>query len=369
MFFPRRSSGAAILKILCVGACLFGTGTRLDARPASHGAGQEEVAAAGDSDELKRGIGLYRRGDAKAALPLLRAAVKRRQTDARAWHFLGLALSREREFKEAAGAFARAVKSDPNHAHAQAALAYTQLVLYKYDDAERAASRALALDARNAEAHYVFGAVRLRKLGAEQALESAEAALRINPNFAPAWLLKAQALVGLHSEVYASAFDLITKRRPKSEPSAPEDRARLARQLTEAAGALEQYIKLNRNPALVSELREQLETLRAHAGGLVPGGEPRIYTPDEVTTKAVITTRPKPVIPQRVRGGWNIGAVVLRLVLGDDGRVRHIFIISGLPDGLTEEVIKAAREIKFAPATKDGRPVSQFITLQYAFNL
>ncbi|HZH29876.1 MAG TPA: tetratricopeptide repeat protein [Pyrinomonadaceae bacterium] len=368
MYFPRRPSGSTLLKILFVGACLFGgAGTRFSARAVQ----ETQAAAAGDSDELKRGIELYRRGEAKAALPVLRAVIKKRPAEARAWHFLGLALSRERDFKEAAEAFARAVKLEPNYAHAQAALAYTQLVLYKYDDAERAASRALALDTRNVEAHYVFGAVRLRKLGAAQALESAEAALKINPNFAPAWLLKAQALVGLNGEVYASAFNLLTNRRPKSEPSSPEDRARLARQLTEAAGALEQYIKLNRNPALASELREQLETLRAHAGGLVPGGggEQHIYTAEDVTTKAVITTRPMPVFPRRTARGWRIGSVVLRLVLAADGQVRHIFIISGLPDGLTEDVIKAAREIKFTPATKDGRPVSQFITLEYAFNL
>jgi TonB family protein len=369
MFAPRRLSALILLTTLFTCACLFGTGTRnVLARTGQLAA--REAGAANDSDELKRGIELYRRGDAKAALPSLRAAVKQQKDNARAWHFLALALSRVRDFKEAGEAFARAVKLDPTHAHAQAGLAYTLLVLYKYDDAERAAARALALDTRNAEAHYVVGAVRLRKLSAAEALESAEAALKINPNFAPAWLLKAQALVGLNTEVYVSAFDLITKSKPEPEPDSPEDRARLARQLTEAAGALEQYIKLNRNPSLLPELQEQLETLRAHAGGLVPGSEPRVYSASEVTTKAVITTRPKPVIPRGSPEGWKTGEVVLRLVLSADGRVRHIFIISGLPDiDLTEKVIKAVREIKFTPATKDGRPVSQFATLQYAFNL
>jgi len=42
---------------------------------------------------------------------------------------------------------------------------------------------------------------------------------------------------------------------------------------------------------------------------------------------------------------------------------------AGLPYGLTERAIAAARQIKFTPATKDGRPVSMYIQLEYNFNL
>jgi hypothetical protein len=31
--------------------------------------------------------------------------------------------------------------------------------------------------------------------------------------------------------------------------------------------------------------------------------------------------------------------------------------------------VKAARQIKFIPATKDGRPVSQFIQIEYNFRI
>jgi len=40
-----------------------------------------------------------------------------------------------------------------------------------------------------------------------------------------------------------------------------------------------------------------------------------------------------------------------------------------LPFGLTEQAIAAARQIKFVPAVKDGRPVSVFMQLEYNFNL
>lgn len=378
MFIPRKLFPSTLLKTLSVcGACLLllGAGTRpsvIAAATVAHAqtAVATQAAATNDSEELRRGIELYRRGDAKAALAVLREAVKRQKDSARAWHYLGLALSRTRDFKEAREAFTHAVTFDPAYAHAHAGLAYIQLALDKYDEAESAASRALALDARNAEAHYVFGAVRLRKLDAAQALKSADAAIKLNPNFAPAWLLKSQSLVGRHNGDYASLFDVLTRQNPKREPRTREERAELARPLREAADALEQYIKLNQNPSLLPVLREQLETLRAHAMGLAPDGEPLVYMPDEVTTKAVILTKPRPVIPRDMtRPNWTIGMVALRLVLAADGQVRHIFVISGLPGGLTEEVIKAVREIKFTPATKDGRPVSQFLTFQYTFNL
>lgn len=39
------------------------------------------------------------------------------------------------------------------------------------------------------------------------------------------------------------------------------------------------------------------------------------------------------------------------------------------PYGLTEASVRAARKIKFIPATVDGRPVSMFVQLEYHFNL
>jgi hypothetical protein len=40
-----------------------------------------------------------------------------------------------------------------------------------------------------------------------------------------------------------------------------------------------------------------------------------------------------------------------------------------LADGLTANSIRAARQIRFVPAMKDGKPVSMFMLLEYPFNL
>ena len=51
------------------------------------------------------------------------------------------------------------------------------------------------------------------------------------------------------------------------------------------------------------------------------------------------------------------------------GEVTGISVVKPLPDGLTEKAIQAARQIKFRPAQKDGHVVSQYIVLEYNFNI
>jgi hypothetical protein len=49
--------------------------------------------------------------------------------------------------------------------------------------------------------------------------------------------------------------------------------------------------------------------------------------------------------------------------------VTSIKAVNPLPYGLTERAIAAAHEIKFIPAVKDGHTVSQWIQIEYNFNL
>jgi hypothetical protein len=51
------------------------------------------------------------------------------------------------------------------------------------------------------------------------------------------------------------------------------------------------------------------------------------------------------------------------------GLLTDINVISGLPDGLTENAIEAAKKTRFAPAMKDGRPISVRGILEFPFNL
>lgn len=63
------------------------------------------------------------------------------------------------------------------------------------------------------------------------------------------------------------------------------------------------------------------------------------------------------------RPRWNL------YTIKDDGTITNIRVVAGLRGGLTERSIEAARKIKFIPATKDGKPVSMWMQLEYNYNL
>ena len=104
-------------------------------------------------------------------------------------------------------------------------------------------------------------------------------------------------------------------------------------------------------------------------GGAPPVDYNKTFRQNEVTSKAVIISKPDPGFTEEARKNNVTGVVRLRAVLSAGGGVTGISVIKGLPDGLTERAISAARNIKFRPAQKDGRSVSQYITLEYNFNI
>ena len=95
----------------------------------------------------------------------------------------------------------------------------------------------------------------------------------------------------------------------------------------------------------------------------------RVFSGREVTRKPIVVTKPEPSYTEDARRNGVMGTVVLRAVVSDTGAVTTIRAVSGLPNGLTERAIAAARQIKFIPAVKDERFVSMHIQLEYSFNL
>jgi TonB family protein len=110
-------------------------------------------------------------------------------------------------------------------------------------------------------------------------------------------------------------------------------------------------------------------------GGGGPGGGgggtdySKVFSGREVTSKARVLDKPEPTYTESARKNQITGTVVLRAVFSAGGSVTNIHAVSGLPDGLTERAIAAAKSIRFVPATKDGHPVSMWMELQYNFNL
>jgi TonB family protein len=84
---------------------------------------------------------------------------------------------------------------------------------------------------------------------------------------------------------------------------------------------------------------------------------------------ARILSQAQPLYTAEARSKGTQGDVMLRVTLGADGAVSDVETITTLPDGLTEQARKAARLIKFVPATRNGSPVDEVKTITYSFNL
>lgn len=320
------------------------------------------------STERERGIKLYNQHDDKNAIEALRAATKQHKEDADAWYYLGLALNRSNEVKNARKAFETAIKLRPDFAAAHTGFAYTLLLTNRLKDATREAERALLLGAQGAEAHYIISVARLREQSPSKALAEAEAALQSETNFAPALLVKSQAILSLISEATAmrrpGASVILSKEEQK------ENRILVAKRFKDAADSLEKFLKLSPNTVNVETWRKQLEALRVYAElADKTESERTVFSGDEVTTRAQLLSKPEPAYTDTARENGISGTVRLKVILAGDGTVKHILIFQSLNAGLTEEAIKAARKIKFIPAIKDNHPVSTSVMLEYVFNI
>jgi TonB family protein len=90
---------------------------------------------------------------------------------------------------------------------------------------------------------------------------------------------------------------------------------------------------------------------------------------DSPTTMVDILDKPR---PQYTAEGRNLrleGDVVLDMVFQADGTVQVNRVISGLGHGLDESAVRAAQQIKFKPAKRDGQPVDFPARVRIEFRL
>ena len=113
---------------------------------------------------------------------------------------------------------------------------------------------------------------------------------------------------------------------------------------------------------MIVMIRERIPSAGGVDGSASSGETEKPYTGRDVTRKVRIIAKPEPDGVPGVRG-----AVILKAVFSSSGKVVNIVVVSGVP-GLTERAIEAARKIRFEPAIKDGRYVSQWLQLEYHFH-
>ena len=140
-----------------------------------------------------------------AAVIRLEEALKAFPNSARLWFALGLAQFRWSKNDDAAKAFTRAVELDANFAPAYAYLGMTFVELGRYDEAVKLYERALAADEKLGVVHHLIADVLLRRQDADLPLIESHLvrAVKMDETFAPARL--ALAKVYFRTNRYAEA--------------------------------------------------------------------------------------------------------------------------------------------------------------------
>lgn len=310
---------------------------------------QAQQPAATDEQTTARGLELYHQGKTTEAIKVLTKVVRKHADDAEAWYYLGLAQYSQEWFIGARAAFEKTVELRPDFADARAKLAYALILGNEPKQAMAAARRALELGDQSAEAHYAIAEASLRSGEPGNALEEAINTLKIKPDFLPALITKSLAQYTL-------------------------------KQFSEAADSLERFLETSPNDADAEIWRGQLAQLRAFASqspnvsptGSLTNSQSTQSLPmsgKDVDIKARVLRKPEAGYSEAARKAGVTGTVVLRCVFSSDGTVQNMFVVRALGYGLTSQAVNAARRITFEPATKNGHPASQYIQLEYSFNL
>jgi TonB family protein len=91
---------------------------------------------------------------------------------------------------------------------------------------------------------------------------------------------------------------------------------------------------------------------------------------EAVDARPVLLNNPQPLFTEAARKNKIQGVVRVRILVDSNGSVREVVLIRGLPDGLNEQAIRAAYQMRFRPATKNGQPVAYWMNnVEVEFNL
>jgi TonB family protein len=302
---------------------------------------QQVFAQQPGEENLKKGIELYQIGDYPNAIKLLKEAVKKHSDDADGWYYLGLAFYRSGRIAESRQRFERTIKLRPDLAEVHAKLAFVYTLANDLESALQSAKRAIELDDKFAEPHYAIAEISFRDGAAALAVQEADLAVQHDPQFGPALITKSFA----HSAL---------------------------KQYAEAIATLEQFIALNPNDPDNDVWREQLSWLKdlTDSSSAKPASnKPKPISGKEATVKARVLSKTVPGYTEAARLAGHAGTVFLGCIFWSDGTVRSINVVRPLGYGLTRRAMIAARSIRFEPAIKDGHPVSQYMQIEYTFNL
>ncbi|HTF36678.1 MAG TPA: TonB family protein [Blastocatellia bacterium] len=247
----------------------------------------------------------------------------------------------------------------------------------KNDEWGRAQSeirQALALKPDSAEANLIAAQVYYHEEARSMAIDSLTKAIESQPIFPEAHFLLAQCLK--ESKKLEKAREEVNIALSQSTPLFSA--YRLLAEIDIAKGDFEGAITsletaLRFSPATDGEdaarLREQIEQSREFAENLkrfavLEAGQ---KAPDVI--RPVLLNLAQPRYTEEARALKIQGTVSMGVLVTENGDVDSVLIFRGLGHGLDEQAADVARKLKFAPATRSGKPIPYWTKLSVQFNL
>lgn len=319
-----------------------------------------------------KGIKFYKDGNYQSSVTFLKSVTKSDKKDAEAWNYLGLAYLNLSNYKESRKAIENAVKLNPQSVDFSINLAYTNLLANKLSNAEKAIQKAIVLSSNNSTAFYIRGLIFLRKGKYENAISDANSALNVDKKLEVAYILKSNVYLNQFGEEVAKG-----KRFSESLGFLRNSIETLETCLINCS----QPIVLTANQTKLEELKvfyQYFEKRKDESfSSMIPNPKksktvvapPPPPPTDPSITPLTITAKPRANYTDSARQAGVQGTIILAVLFSADGRTKMILPIKPLSNGLTEEAVKAARQIGFTPQMKDGKPISVVKTVQYNFTL
>lgn len=221
-------------------------------------------------------------------------------------------------------------------------------------------------------------------------------ALELQPDLTEALQTRANAYSATRQPLLALRdIDVVIQSRPRS--GVYQFRASLQLQLNRNESAIQDYSEaIRRNPSNAylytgrSYARERIgdttgaaedRAKAAELGAKAPPPQTATTAPTAAgmsggpiavgpgVTPPSILKRIEPKYSEEARQAKISGSVVLALTVDETGSPRDIRVLRPLGYGLDEKAIEAVQHWKFAPATKDGKPVAIFSNIEVTFKL
>ena len=233
---------------------------------------------------------------------------------------------------------------------------------------------ALALKPESAEANFIAAEVYWHEGARSMAIDALVKAIEIQPIFPQAHLLLARCFN--ESNKPEKAREEVNIAMNQGTPLVPA--YRLLAEIDLASGDFEAAISsletaLRLSPAGDDEdtarLRQQIEQSRVFVEKLkrfaVLGAGQK--SPDIV--RPLLLNSGHPRYTKEARALRIQGTVSMIILITEDGDVDSVLVLRGLGHGLDQRAAEMARTLKFAPATRSGKPMPYWMKLIVGFNL